>query len=161
MEWVLSSFKCSIFHSAAKNMGGAHIDCLLSFLQRKPGHSAVPCAEWMEGAPCPKLLVMKKTNIGKCHDRHTGLSQCRNRYHAHHAGMTLMGLKRSEEAAAVKSGSRGWPCCVLSRKVRGRRLKWITKVKWEAVGRAENRAGAAFLPVSASSQDCHSRPCTC
>uniref|UniRef100_A0A669QMU7 ITPR interacting domain containing 2 n=1 Tax=Phasianus colchicus TaxID=9054 RepID=A0A669QMU7_PHACC len=43
--------------------------------ERKPWQSAVSCA------PCPKLLVRKKTNIGNCHDRHMGLSQCRNRYH--------------------------------------------------------------------------------
>lgn len=54
MSGVLSSFKRSIFHSAAENTGGVFIDCFLSFVWRKPWQQAVPSAEQMEGAPCPK-----------------------------------------------------------------------------------------------------------
>lgn len=55
---------------------------------------------------------------------------------------------------AVKRSSGGWPCCHPGGKVTGRGLKLSTKVKPEVVGGAENRTGAASLPVSASPQDC-------
>lgn len=158
-EWVLSSFKWSIFHSAAKNTGGVFIDCFQSFVWRSVG-SWLPSAEQMEGALWLKSFIMKKANIGHCHDTHMGLSHCRNQGHTPHARITLMCLERREEAVAVKRSSGGWPCH-LGRKVRIRGLKWFTKVKPEVVGRAENRTRATSLPVSALPQDCHTRPFTC
>lgn len=40
------------------------LTAFLSFVQRKPWQRAVPSAEQIEGAPCPKSFIMKKANIG-------------------------------------------------------------------------------------------------
>lgn len=46
------------------------LTAFLSLVQRKPWQRAVPSAEQIEGAPCPKSFIMKKANIGHW-SRHT------------------------------------------------------------------------------------------
>lgn len=97
------SFKWSVFHSAAKHTSRAFIDCLSCMEETL----AVGCAlcRLNQGAPCPTLCVMKKANIGNCHDTRMGLSHCRNWCPARHPGIAVMSLERREEAVAGKRSS--------------------------------------------------------
>lgn len=66
--------------------------------------------------------------------------------------MTLLSLEGGEGRACAK---RQWRVAFLSSRQEGEKQKaQIIKVKPEAVGRAENRTGAALLPVSTLLQDC-------
>lgn len=111
-------------------------------------------SKW-EGAPCPKLCLMKKANIGNCHDTCMGLSHCRNWCRACHARMAVMSLERREEAVA---GKRSSSVLVLSGREGERQRAQVThqgqaRSCWKSSG--QNRS------CFTSPWDCHTRPFTC
>lgn len=66
--------------------------------------------------------------------------------------MTLLSLEGGGSRGCEK---RQWRVALLlSRQEHEKQRAQIIKVKPEVVGRAENRTGAALLPVSALLQDC-------
>lgn len=66
--------------------------------------------------------------------------------------MTLLSLG---EAGSRGCAERQWRVALLLSRQEGEKQRaQIIKVKPDAVGRAENRTGAALLPVSALLQDC-------
>lgn len=65
--------------------------------------------------------------------------------------MTLLSLEGGGSRGCEK---RQWRVALSSRQEREKQRAQIIKVKPEVVGRAENRTGAALLPVSALLRDC-------